>query len=155
MSDPRQWRDMARQIEQSRVIERPGGVGGYDTFYASSTYTPTYLGLTTAGVTTYLLQEGEYTRIGRVCTVNGRINWSAATGTGQAAISLPFACANTYRTTGAVFVDGVTFANGPPQMLVTPGNSYFTLFSPLTNAAPTAVNIEAAGLIIWQVTYIV
>lgn len=143
------------RLRQTEVKETVGHIGSFTSFYATGTYTPTYLGLTTPGATTYLIQEGEWVRLGRTVFCNGRINWSAATGTGQAAISLPFACANTYRTTGSLFIDGVTFANTMPEMLVTPGQQYFTMFSALTNAAPTAVNIEAAGLVIWNLTYFI
>lgn len=61
----------------------------------SGTWTPTYLGRTTAGVTTYSGQpSGFWYRIGKLTFVHGYVAWSAATGTGQAAIGgLPFAAA--------------------------------------------------------------
>jgi hypothetical protein len=121
----------------------------------AGTYTPTYVGGTTAGTTTYLLQEGEFRRFGNVVHCSGRINWSAATGTGEARILLPSVPAGAYRSTGSLFVDGVTFANTMPQMLVVPGQQYFTMYSALTNAAPTVVAVEAAGLIIWSLTYFI
>jgi hypothetical protein len=122
---------------------------------AYSSYSPTYTGGSVAGATTYLLQEGEYTRGGRIVVCSGRVNWSAATGTGEARISLPFVVGNAFRSSGSVFIDGVTFANTMPQMLVAPGSQYFTLYSALTNASPTVVSVEAAGLIIWSLTYFV
>lgn len=121
----------------------------------AGTYTPTYVGGTTAGTTTYLLQEGEFRRLGPVVFCSGRINWSAASGTGEARISLPSVVGATYRSSGSLFVDGVTFAGTMPQMLVTPGTQYFTMYSAATNAAPTVINVEAAGLIIWSVTYFI
>lgn len=124
-------------------------------FYDTSTYGPTYLGGTTPGTTTYLIQEGEYVRLGREVHVSGRINWSAATGTGDARISLPSVVGNTYRTTGALFVDGITFGGSGVQMLVVPGTQYFTMYTPASNAAATLLTVEAAGLVIFSLTYFV
>jgi hypothetical protein len=125
--------------------------------YATGTWTPTYVGGTTAGVTTYTAngQSGHYTRIGNVIVARGYVNWTAATGTGQARISLPFtAAAGTFRYTAvAVWNFGVTFAAGTPQGLLFPSTAYVTLWSPATNAASTQVNVEAAGEIAFQATY--
>lgn len=121
----------------------------------AGTYTPTYVGGSTAGTTTYLLQEGQFRRIGSVVFCSGRINWSAATGTGEARVSLPSVVGGSYRSSGALFVDGVTFAGTMPQMLVVPGQQYFTMYSAATNASPTVVSVEAAGLIIWSLAYFV
>jgi len=120
--------------------------------YLEDTYTPTYLGGTTAGVTTYTFQDAAWTRNGRVITVRGQVVWSAATGTGNAQISLPMAAVGG-NFTGALYLNGVTFAAGSPEMLITSGNSFFTMGSPTTNAGPTTVAIEAAGNVIFTVTY--
>lgn len=87
MSDPQQ--DMLRmlyaneaRLAQTETKEVPGITG---------TYTPTYLGLATPGATTYTTQVGRYMRIGQLVIVSVFLNWSAATGTGVAVISLPFA----------------------------------------------------------------
>ena len=89
MSDLATQRDLARRLEQTQVTERPGGVTGFDTFYQTSTYTPTYFGGTTAGATTYSFQQGKWTRIGNLIFVTGAVVWTAATGTGNACIALP------------------------------------------------------------------
>ena len=111
-------------------------------YYAKSTWTPTYTGGTTAGATTYSLQDGKYIRIGTLVVFSGAIAWTAATGTGDARISLPFTPTN--RGSAAISVDGVTFANSAPQTVVT-GVQYFIMTSPLTNAARATVQMEAAG----------
>lgn len=121
-------------------------------YYDKGTYVPTYLGGTTAGVTTYSFQDGAWTRKGREITVRGQINWTAATGTGNAQVSLPFAAASG-NTTGALWLSGVTFAAGTPELRLNSGDSFFTLISPATNAAGTVVAVEAAGTIIWTVSY--
>lgn len=59
--------------------------------YEEGTWTPTYVGTTTAGTATYTNREGDYTRIGNICWVSVWINWTSGTGTGNARITgLPF-----------------------------------------------------------------
>lgn len=156
MSDMQQQRDLARRLEQTQVVERPGA-SGQTTFYTSSTYTPTYTGGTTAGVTTYSVQQGAYTRIGNVIIVTGTVAWTAATGTGDARISLPFTSANVANQNfaGMLRLSGVTFAAGTPEVLILPNTQYFIMQSPATNAGPTTVAIEAAGTVVFTTTYFV
>lgn len=120
--------------------------------YLEGTYTPTYLGATTAGVTTYTVQAGFYTQIGRVVFFNGRVVWTAATGTGAAIVSLPFTSDPTTNMRYGVMlrVNGVTFANGSVEGNIQPNVAFFSMESPLTNAAPTAINVEAAGDVIFS-----
>lgn len=125
------------------------------TAYDTGTYGPTMVGGTTAGTTTYVIQEGEYVRIGRAVFCSGRVNWTAATGTGDARISLPSVVGATYRSTGSLFVDGITFGGSGVQMLVVPGTQYFTMYTPASNAAATLLTVEAAGLVIFSLTYFV
>ena len=58
------------------------------------TYVPTLTGSATAGTTTYTTQAGFYTIVGNIIYVEGFITISAATGTGNAVISLPFTVKN-------------------------------------------------------------
>ncbi len=63
--------------------------------YTEGTFTPTVVGGSTAGTTTYTAQNGYYTRIGNLVTCYGFVSFSAATGTGQITIgSLPFTIKN-------------------------------------------------------------
>jgi hypothetical protein len=75
MSDPRAQRNMARQLEQARVIERPGGVSGFSTFFETGSFTPTWVGSGTAGTFTYTVNAClvEWTRIGNRLFYSGRI----------------------------------------------------------------------------------
>lgn len=125
---------------------------GQDTWTASGTRTPTYTGGTTAGATTYTFQSAGWWRLGNRITDIGQINWTAATGTGEARISLPFAPV-TYNAVGSAWINTVTFANSTPMLAANAGNSYFVLDSPLTNAGNTRVQMEAAGVIIWVISY--
>ena len=59
--------------------------------YEEGTFTPTVVGLTTAGVATYTLRSARYTKIGNIVTFELGVGWSAHTGTGILAINgLPF-----------------------------------------------------------------
>src|SRR5690606_20415115 len=59
------------------------------------TFTPTAEGQTTAGTTTYTLQEGWGTITGRSVTVHFSVSFSAATGTGNLNIgNFPYTIAN-------------------------------------------------------------
>jgi hypothetical protein len=63
--------------------------------YEEGTFTPTAVGETTAGTTTYAAQAGSYTKIGRQVTVNISITYTAATGSGFLRIGgLPFVASN-------------------------------------------------------------
>jgi len=74
-----------------------GGTGAANHLddYEEGTFTPTVSGSTTAGTTTYLLQTGSYTKIGRMVYVNLIVQYSSATGTGSYRIGgLPFTSSN-------------------------------------------------------------
>jgi hypothetical protein len=117
-------------------------------------YTPTYEGDSTPGVTTYSLQEGTYIRIGNIVVVSGVVVWTGATGTGDARISLPIEGASGLNQSGSLRLVGVTFAAGTPQIEFS-GTPYFKMRSPATNAGGTLVQVEAAGNIIFTVVYVV
>ena len=123
----------------------------------SSSYTPTYTGGTLAGVTTYSQQIGEYRRVGDLIVVSGRVTWTAATGTGQARIGLPFAAANIsgMQWAASLWTSGVTYGGGPPQAQVTTTTDYLALWTPTSNTTIAAVLMEAAGAIIFTVSYFV
>lgn len=143
-----QQRKTAADLGVTKVKETPGNPG---------TYLPTYLGGTTPGTTTYSIQQGAWARVGKLIVVTGTVVWTAATGTGNAQISLPFASANVANQffSGGVRVDGVTFANGSPEIIISPNTSFFSLVTPITNAASPTLAIEAAGNIVFTVSYFV
>jgi len=63
--------------------------------YEEGTFTPTAVGATIAGATTYTLQQGTYTKIGRQVTLSVRLSWSAMTGIGELTFGgFPFTSAN-------------------------------------------------------------
>lgn len=146
MSEQALWKAIkaiGRELDHLRSLSR--------LTYAKGTYTPTYLGATTAGATTYTTQDGFYTRLGRWVFFHGRVIWTAATGTGTAIVSLPFTTVNVtgMRSVAVVYPTNVTFANGSIAAQIAPNTAFFTMNSPATNAAGTAVAVEAAGDLIF------
>jgi hypothetical protein len=64
--------------------------------YEEGTFTPTVVGVTTAGTATYSIQVGTYTRIGNRVLFQAYVSWTLHTGTGNMRISgLPFNSNNT------------------------------------------------------------
>lgn len=121
-------------------------------FRNAGTYAPTYLGGTTPGATTYTAQNGAWWQIGPIVFVTGQVAWSAATGTGNAQVSLPFTAAG-YPFSGSLRLQNVTFANSAPEMQISASVAYFEMVSPLSNNVPTPVAVEAAGNIIFTAIY--
>jgi len=83
--------------------------------YEEGTFTSTAIGGTSAGTTTYTVQNGYYTKIGRQVTVTSVVAWSAMTGTGNLLIqSLPFTIANLtqHYPVGVVETDGLNWSGG-------------------------------------------
>lgn len=157
MSDARNWSEvmaalgqLQKRVETLEKIER--------TISATGTYTPTYLGGTTPGVTTYSVQYGAYTRFGNIVFFTATVVWTAATGTGDANISIPFTARNASANEAfamPVRTVSVTFANGSVQGQITDNTAFFFMLSPATNAAGTNVAIEAAGNIVASGWYFV
>jgi hypothetical protein len=63
--------------------------------YEEGTWTPTVIGSTTAGTATYSVQNGRYTKIGRLVQFEMYCSWGSGTGTGNLKFAgLPFTSAN-------------------------------------------------------------
>jgi len=120
-------------------------------------WTPTYLGATTPGTTTYSIQVGAYTQLDKLVIASATIVWTAATGTGIALFSLPIAPSSTTNLfqSGGARIETITFANSTPGVNITPSVANFRLLSPLTNAAGTNVAVEAAGNIAYTIAYLI
>lgn len=127
-------------------------------FYEEGTWQPAMVGGTTAGTTTYAAngQIGEYTRMGRQITASAVVDWTGATGTGNMRLSLPFASASGTRRyyAASVYTDNITIGtNYTPYGVVFAGVDYLELYVPANNAGSTAIAVEAAGTVIYTVTY--
>lgn len=142
----RQIRALADDLERMRKTDIGGVVVAY---------TVTMTGGTSPGDTTYSARAGAYMRMGRLVQAQGRVSWSAATGTGVTRISLPFTSTSTANLFSAVSLatDSVTFAGAAPQGLIRPGTAYFELSYPVSNAAAVDIAVEATGSVFFHATY--
>lgn len=113
---------------------------------APSSFTPTYFGRTTAGSTTYSTQSGSYTRVGPVVFFIARVTWTAATGTGQAAIGgLPFVASADSMC--VFYYDAVSIGSGKQAVLFInhSGSSGGLYGCDAGGGASVGVSVEAAG----------
>lgn len=116
------------------------------TFYEQAAYTPTYVGGTSAGVTTYSTQEGVYIRIGALVVASVNLVWSAATGTGEVRISLPFTVASSVAiSSGFARYSAVTWTGTAPQVVLNSGTLYLRMQGVSSDAGATIATIEPAG----------
>jgi hypothetical protein len=129
--------------------------------YAEGTFSPTVIGLSTAGSATYANQNGRYTKIGRQVFVEIYLNWSAGTGTGDLAIaSLPFTVYG-----GIAYFPSATIgrtnniawtAGSIPCANFSPGTTQILFFQqPSGGGAVAAIPYDAAGYIMVSGTYTV
>ena len=97
--------------------------------YEEGTFTPTIIGVTTAGAGTYTSQVGRYTKIGNRVFYHIRLTWTAHTGTGFMRISgLPFTVsASGSLCPGAVVYSGLS-AGASKQVACYPIASTSTLY---------------------------
>lgn len=146
------WKAMGeirKELGQLRTLTR--------LIYKKGSWTPTYTGSATAGVTTYTVQTGFYAQIGCVAIVAGTLIWTAATGTGNVRINLPLTPANVANLNygGGLYSNGVTWANTGINWFIAPNVALLRLFSPASNAGSTEIAIEAAGEIRFTAVYFV
>ena len=104
--------------------------------YEEGTWTPTYIGATTAGTTTYSSQFGYYTKIGRQVTVSIYLALSAATGTGGIRIGgLPFSSGSSFEGVGSVMVQDYNWSSGSYLIsYIAPSSSTIRIYSISDNA---------------------
>lgn len=147
-SEARQLLDIQRRLDHLEALTQ--------IIYETGSITPTLAGSTVAGVTTYVSQTGQYTRLGNRVDFSLTLQWSAATGTGNPRIGgLPYASVAGQNFAPSIWHSTVTFANGSVAVLLSPSLTTMRLFSPLTNAGATELVMEAAGLIVVSGTYFV
>ena len=137
------------ELERLRKVD----VGG-----AATSFTPTYLGATSAGVTTYTTQLGIYAQFGSVVIATGRLTWTNATGTGVAVIGgLPATSVNTTNLRYPIigWYSAITFGGSFVEALLAENASAFTMYTTTTNANATQLNIEVAGDLAFTLVYFV
>jgi hypothetical protein len=127
------------------------------TYVASTTFTPTAAGSSTAGVGTYTTQTGRYQRIGNKIDFQVELTWTAHTGTGFLFVSgLPVNSA----ANSPVSILGLNIAGISNQVLkamVVSGTTNIGIYLEGVNgsASLTAVGMDAAATVYLQGSYFV
>ena len=125
--------------------------------YEEGTWTPVIRGETTAGTGTYTIQQGRYTKVGRLVTLEVYIFWTAHTGTGDMEISnLPFS--NAVNNNAGVcfgYVSNIALtANNILTGYTGGGVATIVLYQyPTGGGTTTAVPVDTAGDFVFSVTY--
>lgn len=100
------------------------------TFVDWTSWTPTLVGASTAGSTTYTNQDGIYSRIGNIVHIQFRLVISAMTGTGDMLIGgLPFTVNNSNASIAAgaiVFIGTIAWPTGASSIAIYPINGSTT-----------------------------
>jgi len=125
--------------------------------YEEGTFTPTIIGLTSAGTGTYSNQTGSYVKVGQIVSIYIRIDWSAHTGTGNMGFGgLPFTTSATYSNGAAV--------NGMAGLTV-PASCYIAanvtasattgvfLAIPVGGGSDSQLAMDTAGILLFTITY--
>ena len=127
--------------------------------YEEGTFTPTATGETSAGTTTYTVQEGIYTKIGRQVTVSLSIRYTATTGSGLLKIGgFPFtAVAANSGYTAPVEISGLNWTGGTYLVaFIESGNAFCYLLGDTDDADRTGQNItNEIAVIRFTMTYFV
>ena len=126
--------------------------------YEEGTFTPIVLGSTTAGVGVYSIQDGAYTKIGRLVTVNIYIVWTAHTGTGNLKIGgLPFTSGGFYAAATVGVAGGIALSASNTICAFNQINStnIYIIQQPVGGGADTDVPMDIAGSMILNCTYAV
>jgi Pectate lyase superfamily protein len=119
--------------------------------YSEGVFTPTVVGSTAAGVGTYNVQVGRYSKIGRRVFFQLRVTWTSHTGTGNLRLDgLPYASnsvANAHSAVDIGLADNIAATAGNLLTGYVPSNSSVILVYqyPTGGGASTVVPMDTAG----------
>jgi len=141
-----------------------GGTGAANKLddYEEGTWTPSVIGTSSTGTTTYNAngQKGGYTKIGNLVTLTFYASWSAMTGTGSLRIiGMPFALSgNTSNdvSAGNCMTSDLDIPNNTNNLTLvgTDGDTYLRIFSSIDAGGIQQIQCDAGGAIVWgQLTY--
>ena len=115
--------------------------------YEEGTFTPTIVGVSTAGTATYTNQVGKYTKIGDRVLINIYLSWSSGTGTGNMNISgLPFSSDGQIPLSN--YNGSIAMAAGHVMQVLTQGTLININSVPSGGGSDANVPYDASGLII-------
>lgn len=126
--------------------------------YEEGIFTPTIVGVTTAGVGTYTRQMGRYTKIGNVVYYRINVTWTAHTGTGNMLVgALPFTSNGNSGNDPpcTTYIHNITLtASNVAQCFVSQSSTQIVIAQyPAGGGASTVVPIAAAGQILLEGHY--
>lgn len=115
-------------------------------WYEESTFTPTIIGLTTAGTCTYSTRIGKFTRIGNMVHFKINLTWSTHNGTGQMAIQgLPYTPSSDSAPTPVTILSANLTYSGTLGGLISAGTAQIVLVGNTINTVQATVNIDATA----------
>jgi hypothetical protein len=108
-------------------------------------FTPAIRGTSTAGVGTYVTQDGSYVKNGSIVTFQIVLDWSAHTGTGNIEITgFPYPSANSEPTpVGWVWANGLTITGQATFGIA--GNQTYGALGAINNGVYSAVAMDSAA----------
>lgn len=119
----------------------------------SGSWTPTIIGLTTAGTGTYTVQSGYYQESNSLVILTGRVAWIAHTGTGNMAIdAFPFVSGTGNQSAGQAMHQSIT-GTGDLAIYVGSSLNYGALYAVSLGSAWTQIPMDVSGDIIFTITY--
>ena len=128
--------------------------------YEEGTFTATVLGSTVAGVGVYTVNNGFYTKVGNLVTVQVYLIWTALTGgTGDLRFGgLPFAASgetNALSSASVGYVDNITLtASNILTVFNSASNTFLQAYQyPVGGGAASIVPVDLAGGIFYTITY--
>jgi hypothetical protein len=121
-----------------------------DQYIDQGSWTPIIAGSTAAGVGTYTVQAGTYTRIGNLVFLSGTVTWTAHTGTGNMLIqTLPFTSRNlaNYHYDVTVNLSNIVLPAGTVQIMgeIQGSSTQIILEGTRTNNTNLPVSMDNTG----------
>lgn len=136
-----------------KVVSAQEIIVGGESLIVNGTWTPEVVGSTSAGTGTYTSQIGRYTKIGRMVHFNLEIAWTAHTGTGNIAVTLPFRNGSTFSPC-SLLPSNLTYSNQLTALVVA-GASLVRLYTHSSNAGFGTVTMDTTGTLYMSGTYMV
>jgi len=122
--------------------------------YEEGTFTPTVQGVSSAGTATYSNQLGAYTKIGNLVYVNVYLIYTSGTGTGQLRVAnLPFTSAGSYIPVASVYLDNIAYTANSFVQAVMNSNATTVDYYLVNGGGSSGVSYDAAGVLIFSLTY--
>lgn len=152
-------------IDDAGKITNPGGLslpntniaGNVLDWYEEGTFTPIVSGTTIAGVGTYTIQKGTYTRIGDTCFFQLYVALTAHTGTGGISFwGLPFVSRNEaylYNSVNIGFVDTLTYTGTTLLSYIGPATSNIILEQSSSGSVSSAIQMDTSFTILIEGSY--